>query len=176
MDPTPLPQQEEPRLSSLIDALFEEAGVGLCLVAPDGHVVRANRAWLAMTGVDVDDAVGARFVDLMARDRDGARRALERAREGEVVPVPRRLVRLGNRETFVEGRMSPVEARGGTAVLVALRDVTSEVTFQIRALEALPNLVWASQADGFCDYLSPQWLEDTGVPFERQAAEGWFDP
>jgi PAS domain S-box-containing protein len=175
MDSAPLTLSGEPRLTSLVDALFEEANVGLCLVAPDGRVVRANETWQRITGLGEDDAVGARFVDLVELDRDGVRRALERARAGEVVPVPRRLVRIGNRETFLEGRMSPVAVRDGTAVLVALRDVTSEVTFQIRALEALPNLVWACQADGFCDYLSPQWLDYTGVSFEHQAGEGWLE-
>src|SRR5919206_4203647 len=107
MDPTPLPLADEPRLTSLVDALFEEANVGLCLIAPDGRVVRGNDSWLRIAGLAAEDAVGARFVDLVARDREGVHRALEQAREGQTVELPRRLVRLGDRETFLVGRVSP---------------------------------------------------------------------
>src|SRR5919206_5037563 len=102
MDPTPLPLADEPRLTSLVDALFEEANVGLCLIAPDGRVVRANDTWLRIAGLEPEDAVGARFVDLVARDREGVHHALEQARDGQAVELPRRLVRPGGPGTFLQ--------------------------------------------------------------------------
>ncbi len=39
--------------------------------------------------------------------------------------------------------------------------------------EAMPHLVWTCRADGVCDYLSPQWVDYTGVPEVEQLGTGW---
>jgi PAS domain S-box-containing protein len=41
--------------------------------------------------------------------------------------------------------------------------------------ESLPHLVWTCRADGWCDYLSPQWVEYTGRPAAEQLGSGWAD-
>lgn len=41
--------------------------------------------------------------------------------------------------------------------------------------ESLPHLVWTCRPDGFCDYLSPQWVEFTGMPEAQQLGSGWLD-
>lgn len=44
-----------------------------------------------------------------------------------------------------------------------------------RALaESLPQLVWTCEGPGPCDYLSPQWVEYTGVPEAEQLGSGWL--
>jgi PAS domain S-box-containing protein len=44
-----------------------------------------------------------------------------------------------------------------------------------RALaESLPQLVWTCEGAGPCDYLSPQWVEYTGIPEEDQLGTGWL--
>jgi len=40
--------------------------------------------------------------------------------------------------------------------------------------EALPHLVWTCRADGPCDYLSPRWVDYTGVPEVDQLGYGWL--
>lgn len=48
-------------------------------------------------------------------------------------------------------------------------------THQFRELvESLPQLVWTCRADGYCDYLSPQWIAYTGVPEAEQLGSGWL--
>lgn len=42
-------------------------------------------------------------------------------------------------------------------------------------LEGVPQLVWTCRADGWCDYLSPQWVEYTGVPEADQLGYAWAD-
>ena len=70
-------------------------------------------------------------------------------------------------------------------VLVYLVDITerkraeeslreSERRFRELA-EALPQLVWTCRADGPCDYLSPQWVEYTGIPEAEQLGSGWLE-
>ena len=52
-----------------LDLLFEDAHVGRCL-APDGAVLRANRAWLRSTGLTLDRALSANVgVDITDRKR-----------------------------------------------------------------------------------------------------------
>jgi len=41
--------------------------------------------------------------------------------------------------------------------------------------ESLPQLVWTCQADGPCDYLSPQWVDYTGKPEAIQLGYGWLE-
>jgi two-component system CheB/CheR fusion protein len=41
--------------------------------------------------------------------------------------------------------------------------------------ESLPTLVWGCRADGACDYLSPQWLQYTGVAESEGLGYGWLD-
>lgn len=54
----------------------------------------------------------------------------------------------------------------------ALRE--SENRFRQLA-ESLPQLVWTCQADGACDYLSPQWIAYTGVPEAAHLGYGWLE-
>ncbi len=42
-------------------------------------------------------------------------------------------------------------------------------------IESLPQLVWTCQADGPCDYLSPQWVAYTGIPEATQLGYGWLE-
>lgn len=39
--------------------------------------------------------------------------------------------------------------------------------------ESLPHLVWTCRPDGWCDYLSRQWVEYTGQPESEQLGSAW---
>jgi PAS domain S-box-containing protein len=77
-----------------------------------------------------------------------------------------------------------LDARGGiTEWFGAASDITarknaeeelraSEERFRGLA-EALPQLVWTCRPDGWCDYLSRQWVDYTGSPAEQQLGYGW---
>ena len=41
--------------------------------------------------------------------------------------------------------------------------------------ESLPQLVWTCRGDGQCDYLSPQWVEYTGIPEVEQLGFAWLE-
>jgi PAS domain S-box-containing protein len=40
--------------------------------------------------------------------------------------------------------------------------------------DSIPHLVWTTLPDGYCDFLSRQWAEYTGVPQEEQHGDGWI--
>jgi PAS domain S-box-containing protein len=42
-------------------------------------------------------------------------------------------------------------------------------------IEAMPLLFWTCTADGYCDYLSRQWVEFTGRPLADQLGTGWVE-
>jgi PAS domain S-box-containing protein len=106
----------------LLDLLFENAGAGLCLVAPDGTILRANADWLRTTGFS-DDVVGEDFVELFPGTRDLAIALHARVRAGHHVEVPRHAVSLNGRETWWEGSIDPVPMEGGTGLLITAREV-----------------------------------------------------
>ena len=90
-----------------------------------------------------------------------------------------------NGEQFpIEASISQVYARGHKLFTVILRDIShrkqaedalkaSEARFR-ELLECLPQLVWTCLPEGYCDYLSPQWVAYTGVPERQQLGIGWL--
>ena len=64
-------------------------------------------------------------------------------------------------------------------------DVTSARLYESQMLEqnawfrqmtaSLPLLTWTCHSDGFCDYLSKQWVSYTGIPEEEQLGTGWLE-
>ncbi len=47
---------------------------------------------------------------------------------------------------------------------------------RFRALtEIMPQMVWSCRADGYCDYLSPQWTAYTGLPLAAELGWGWLE-
>ncbi|WP_437909054.1 PAS domain-containing protein [Sorangium sp. So ce327] len=47
--------------------------------------------------------------------------------------------------------------------------------FHRQTLESIPGMVWATRPDGYCEFLSEQWVEFTGVPAERQFGDRWLE-
>jgi len=50
----------------------------------------------------------------------------------------------------------------------------SETRFRVLA-DAMPQMVWSTQPDGFHDYYNARWYEFTGVPVGSTDGEGWND-
>ncbi|MBA1159334.1 PAS domain S-box protein [Microvirga mediterraneensis] len=58
----------------------------------------------------------------------------------------------------------------------AAEEALAESEARFRALaEVIPQLVWSTRPDGYCDYLNAKWAEYTGVPVERHYGTGWLD-
>jgi PAS domain S-box-containing protein len=101
--------------------------VGLCLVGPDGAVVRANAEWLRGTGFAAADVAGKDIAALFPESAPLVRALHARARGGDTVAVPRHAQRVLGRETWWEGSVSPVPMADGVGTLITARDVTAEV-------------------------------------------------
>jgi PAS domain S-box-containing protein len=85
-------------------------------------------------------------------------------------------VEITSHELWFDGKLSR---------LVLVNDVTEkkkaeekliESQRQFRELsESLPQLVWTCRGDGYCDYLSPQWVNYTGKPEAEQLGSVWLE-
>jgi len=76
-------------------------------------------------------------------------------------------------ENVIDGVVITFSDVTGTKVLEErLRQQAAELR---EMADALPTLVWASRADGACEYLSQGWLEYTGVSEPEQLGYGWMD-
>lgn len=111
-------------MSTLIDVLFDPAGVGLCLVGPDGKILRANTEWLRSSGLSADEVVGRELQSLLPGTREAALALHASARAGHRVEVPRHTRKVNGRETWWEGSIEPISMPGGTGLLITARETT----------------------------------------------------
>jgi len=89
--------------------------------------------------------------------------------------VPKVLRLVADARLSEQRRLQLEEARAELEQRVTLRTLDLEQArrhYQALA-ESLPHLVWTCRPDGYCDYLSRQWVEYTGVPTDEQIGYGW---
>ncbi len=55
-----------------------------------------------------------------------------------------------------------------------LSEERAERRFRLLA-EAIPQIVWTTTADGYCDYTNRRWLDYSGMTAEESAGVGWRD-
>jgi PAS domain S-box-containing protein len=95
---------------------------------------------------------------------------------------------LGKRGAVVAAMVSSnaITIDGQPCILTVLRDITerkrindalvaSEKEFRLLA-EAVPQIVWVTDAQGLTTYLNPVWEEYTGLTLEESYGEGWTQP
>jgi PAS domain S-box-containing protein len=85
----------------------------------------------------------------------------------------------------IELSITPIRADDSMSFSAFVRDISErkrteqslvESRQHYQALsESLPQLVWTCRPDGYCDYLSRQWVEYTGRPAEEQVGFGWTE-
>jgi two-component system CheB/CheR fusion protein len=65
------------------------------------------------------------------------------------------------------------DASAARALETSLREQASQLH---QMAESLPTLVWGCRPDGSCDYVSPRWIQYTGIPDAELLGYGWLDP
>ncbi len=127
--------EDRPTISNdVLGLLFARAGVGLCFVAPNLTVLRANAEWLRFTGYASERIEGADVLAMFPDTRDLFLSLLERAQRGETVNLPRHGERILGREVWWEGQLSPVPLENGTGILITARDVAREAAEPVESV------------------------------------------
>ena len=122
----------------LLQAVFDAAGNGLCLVDAAGRVLRANGAWLRSAGLPAGQQVlGCRLWELLPQTPAALRLLHDDARGGKPVDLPARAVLLDGEEAWYESRLTPVALPDGGGLLISARDISRDVAESRRAREAL---------------------------------------
>ena len=138
------------------------------------------------------DALERPLADLVIpeRYREAHRRGLLRflsTGEGPILDKRLELSALhrDGHEFPVELSITPVKVGGTVSFSAFLRDITERKAMEQAFVESrqhyqtltesLPHLVWTCRADGYCDFLSRQWVDYTGLPAEEQLGSGWVN-
>jgi diguanylate cyclase (GGDEF)-like protein/PAS domain S-box-containing protein len=106
-------------------------------------------------------AVRRRFdVTYRIRHRDGSTRWLQERGQG--------VYERDGEELFVEGFIADVtDQKRAEETLLGAKERAHSI------LDSVPQIVWACDARGSCDYLSPQWREFTGREPQADLGHAW---
>jgi PAS domain S-box-containing protein len=149
----------QPILQSLLEkGAGEERSRELVLAANDGTGVSVQ---LSVSNLPIDGSPDAHClvaIDLTGHKRIEAIAASER--------VARELLVAANQSRDELLRVLEEKTRAEAA----LRN--SEAEFRLLA-EAMPQIVWITQADGWHIYFNQQWMDYTGLTLEESLGHGW---
>ena len=173
---------------------LQSIGDAVISVDTGGNILQMNAVARKLTRWGEAEALGqplARVFRIVNEEtRAEVESPVERVlREGVVVGLANHTVLIAKdgEECPIADSGAPIRNEKGETIGVVLvfRDQTEERTAQrslqeserrYRTLaESLPHLVWTCRADGPCDYLSPRWVDYTGIPEADQLGYGWLD-
>jgi PAS domain S-box-containing protein len=180
-------QESEERFRLTVD----EAPIGMALVALDGHFVRVNRALCEIVGYSSIELTELTFQDITHPDGlDVDLAARGQLAHGDIPQYHRekRYIRKDGTIVDVLLNVSILRSRDGAPLyfISQIEDITArkraEEALQtsereLRELaESMPQIVWATSADGGNIYFNQQWVEYTGLTLEESYGEGWIKP
>jgi PAS domain S-box-containing protein len=175
-------------------ATLYSIGDAVIAVTADGCLSQMNPVAEKLTGWTEAEARDRPLQELFRivneETRAGVESPVERVlREGVVVGLANHtlLIAKDGSERPIADSGAPIRNEKGetTGVVLVFRDQTEERAAQrslqeserrYRTLaESLPHLVWTCRADGPCDYLSPRWVDYTGIPEADQLGYRWLE-
>ena len=170
--------------------------IGDAVIATDAQsrISQMNPVAQTLTGWGEAEALGQPLARVFRIVNEDTRAEIESPaervlREGVVIGLANHtlLIAKDGSERPIADSGAPIRDEHGevTGVVLVFRDQTEERAAQ-RALEqserryrtlalSLPHLVWTCRADGPCDYLSPRWVEYTGIPEAQQLGYRWLE-
>ncbi len=170
---------------------IDEAPIGMALVALDGRFVRVNRALCEIVGYARDELERLTFKDITHPEDLAVDVSLaDRLARGEIprYQLEKRYIRKDGASVTIMLSASILRSGDGTPLyyIAQIEDITerkraeealhaSERDFRSLA-ESMPQIVWATTADGLNIYFNHQWVDYTGLTLEESYGEGWIIP
>jgi PAS domain S-box-containing protein len=182
---TDLKKLEEARAQ--LAAIVEHADVAIYSKTLDGIILSWNQGAQKLYGYTSDEVVGKPVSILMpSGHEDEMPETLQKVREGEAVR-DFEAVRMRKDGTLVTVSLtvSPVKDLSGT--VTGASTIAHDITERKQAEEALresqqrfymmanaiPQLAWIAQADGYIYWYNRRWYEYTGTTPEQMEGWGW---
>jgi PAS domain S-box-containing protein len=176
--------------------LFDFAPLGYFHLTQDGVIREANLAGAALLGLDRSRVVSGRFAAWVApaclRTFASFRKAVLASETRQTCEIQLLCQGRGALDAQLEGLAPPAQAGLEKTWRLAVLDVwarkqaeaalrksealaQSEKEFRLLA-EAMPQIVWATRADGWNTYFNQQWVDYTGLTREESYGHGWNKP
>lgn len=174
------------RLASIVES-SEDAIISKDL---NSTVTSWNRGAEKIFGYTAGEMVGASIMRLIPADRqDEENQILDQVKRGKSVEHFDTLRQTKDgRLINISVTASPIKDAAGkvTGVSKVARDITermraeralrqSEAEFRTLA-ETMPQIVWATRADGGNIYFNQHWIDYTGMTLEESLGDGWNKP
>ncbi len=173
------------RSEARLSALFARAAVGLSELTLEGRFFRVNDELCRILGRTREEVVGLSVADVTHPDDLAAsRNAIEQAlRTGETVALDKRYRRPDGTHVWANSGITIVLGDDGeerhflavTADLTVRRETEaalreSEARFRLMA-DAVPQIVWITDADGRVEFFNRQWTDYTGDAYDPRTAQ-----
>ncbi|WP_247888203.1 PAS domain S-box protein [Azospirillum brasilense] len=170
------------RSETQLSVLFARAAVGLSVLTLDGRFLRVNDELCRIVGRPREEVVGLSVADVTHPDDMAASRtAIEQAlRTGETVALDKRYRRPDGTDVWANSGITIVPGDDAdkrhflavTADLTARHEAEaalreSEARFRLMA-DAVPQIVWITDAEGRVEFFNRQWADYTGVAYDSR--------
>ncbi|GHO45826.1 PAS domain S-box protein [Ktedonospora formicarum] len=175
----PVPQGKRLSIEDL-DGLYSRVGV----LTPEGIVLEINEAPLVEARVRREEVIGyplteTRWWSFSPTSQEQLRAAIARASRGETVRFEAIIHPREGLDRHLDVAVTPHrDADHHIAYLViAGIDITERkrAEAEIHALiDAIPQLVWTTQPDGFHDLFNQRWHDYSGQSTAEAQGEGWM--
>ena len=175
----------QPAQQDALGRLIESSLIGVVRYRHDGAVVDCNDAFLSMLGLDrADLARGLSWRALTPDEWVAADEASldQLSLHGAVAPFEKEFYhRDGSRvAVFVGAAADEDDRHQGVAFVLdisAMRHAErafAEIEARFRAItNAMPQMVWTTQPDGYHEYYNDQWYQFTGAAPGETHGENW---
>ena len=171
-------------------AAFENAGVGMARVTPDGRWLEVNQRLCDMVGYSREELLKRTFADIThPDDLPGDLREARRLWSGERDTYLRekRYYHKNGSIVWVKLTISVVRKADGSPdhFISIIEDISaqrraedtlavSEDQFRTMA-DSAPVMIWISGADRLCTFFNQRWLDFTGRPLDKELGSGWSE-
>ncbi|HKQ80479.1 MAG TPA: PAS domain S-box protein [Blastocatellia bacterium] len=169
---------------------FDHATIGMALIALDGGFLQVNRSVCELLGYSEQELIGAKFQSHTHPDDLDSNLACMRqllAGATQSFQMEKRYFHRQGHTVWVMVSVSLLRDGDGQPLyfISQIQDITerkqwedalreSEARFRNLADNA-PVMVWMSEADGACSYVSQSWVEFTGLTPATSFGCGWCD-
>jgi PAS domain S-box-containing protein len=170
-----------------VDALFNQATIGLAECDLSGCILRANDYFCAMLARSRDELLGRHLRDIVhPEDLPRTEALLAGLLVEDRYEVEKRYLRPDNSVVWTRTAASLIRDETGrpARALAVCIDISadrrheqilreSEERFRLLA-NSVPDLVWTSDADGRITYTNERWTRYTGRPAHEALGDGWL--